>query len=136
MFVAVIAVVLFATVAMLLNRSMLNQNDLITNANQYLQATHLCHSILDEVDAKLFSKQLKFANIKTTYTTTRSVTLPHTGGVWSVQMAAVDCDSLGVPLQIPIANNIYVRLQLRTSVTGLRNPVIMQRVYTKTNLNI
>ncbi len=136
MFVAVLAVVLFSTVVLLMNRTMLEQNDLLINASTYMQASHLSHSILDEVDSKLFSKQLKFAQIKTTYTTTRTYNLPHTGGVWTAQISAVDCDSLGIPLTTPVTNNIYVRVLVRTSTTGLKNPVLMQRVYTKTNLNI
>ena len=136
MFVAVIAVVLFASVAVLINRTMLLQNDQIVNAAQYLQASHLNHAILDEIDAKLFSKQLKFGNIKTNYNITRNISLPHAGGVWSAQITAVDCDSLGIPLAINDPNNIYVRVQVTTAAPGLGHPVVMQRIYTKTHLNL
>ena len=136
MFVAVVAVVLFSSMALLLNRSMVNQTDLITNATQYLQASHLNHTILDEIDAKLFSKQLKFSVIKTNYNITRTYNLQHTGGTWIAQIVTVDCDSLGNALQTPDPSNIYLRVQVNTSTPGLRNPVISQRIYTKTHLNL
>lgn len=136
MFVAVVAVVLFASMALLLNRSMVNQTDLITNATQYMQASHLNHTILDEIDAKLFSKQLKFSLVKTNYNITRTYNLQHAGGTWIAQIVTVDCDSLGNLMQIPNPNNIYLRVRINTSTAGLRNPVISQRIYTKTHMNL
>ena len=136
MVLAMFAVVFFSTVALLYNRAVWDQSELLIHANQYVQSSHLSHSILDEVDARLFSKQLSFANIKAQYNTTRNLNLTHTGGTYNVQITAVDCDSLGVPLSAPVTNNIYTVVTVRTNTAGLRHPVTMRRVYTKTHLNL
>ncbi|HNT51941.1 MAG TPA: hypothetical protein PKH19_00965 [Candidatus Syntrophosphaera sp.] len=136
MFVALLAVILFASVSVMMNRAMLEQYDLLVNASAYLQASHLNHSILDEIDSKLFSKQLAFKNITTQYNTTRTLNLQHNGGTYNVQIAAAYSDSLGVPLTTPEVNMIYVRVRTTTTTAGLNQPVVMQRVYTKTHLNL
>jgi len=120
----------------MMNRAMLEQYDLLVNASAYLQASHLNHSILDEIDSKLFSKQLAFKNITTQYNTTRTLNLQHNGGTYNVQIAAAYSDSLGVPLTTPEVNMIYVRVRTTTTTAGLNQPVVMQRVYTKTHLNL
>jgi len=136
MVLALFAVVFFSTVALMYNRAVWDQSETLMHANMYVQSSHLSHSILDEVDARLFSKQLAFANIKTQYNTTRSLTLAHTGGVYNLQINAVDCDSLGVPLATAIPNNIYTVVTVTTTTAGLKQPVVMRRVYTKTHLNL
>lgn len=136
MVLALFAVVFFATVAMQFNQATEDQTDLLINAGQYVQASHLSHSILDEVDAKLFSRQLAFNAVKTSYNTTRNVTLAHTGGNYSIAIHTVECDSLGVPVSVIPTNNIYIRVRVSTSTQGLKTPVVMQRVYTKTHLTI
>ncbi|MDP2173537.1 MAG: hypothetical protein Q8M98_00300 [Candidatus Cloacimonadaceae bacterium] len=136
MVLALFAVVFFSTVAMMYNRATMNQTDLLINANQYVQASHLSHSILDEVDAKLFSRQLAFAAVKPNYNTTRTLDLAHTGGRYILVINTVECDSLGTPVSVVPINNIYLRVRVSTSTSGLRTPVVMQRVYTKTHLNI
>lgn len=137
MVLALFAVVFFTTVAMVYNRAMWDQAELLDNASKYVQASHLNHSVLDEIDAKLFSKQLAFSNVKTIYNNqTRTRTLQHTGGTYVSAISAVDCDSLGVPLSSPIINNIFVKVSVTTSTNGLRHPVNMKRIYTKTHLNL
>lgn len=135
MVLALFAVVFFSSVAMMYNRAVWDQSEYLIHANQYIQCTHLNHSVLDEVDARLFSKQLKFANIKTTYNVTRNVTLQHTGGSYTMQITAVDCDSLGVYIPGNNKNSIYTLVSVSTSTAGLKHPAILQRVYTKTHLN-
>jgi hypothetical protein len=136
MAICVFAVVLFSSVSLLINRTLLVQHDLETNVNQYMQASHLNHSILDEVDAKLFSKQLKFSNISSTYNLSRTHTLAHTGGAWVSSITAVQCDSLGIPLQVADPTNIYMLVKVSTNAAGLKHPVNSFRVYTKTHLNL
>lgn len=136
MVLAMFAVVFFSSIALMYNRATEDQTDLLINANQYVQASHLSHSVLDEVDSRLFSRQLAFNNVKTQYNTTRVVDLAFTGGRYTMNVVAVDCDSLGVPLSSPVTGNIYVRVQVTTRTQGLKTPVVMQRVYTKTHLNI
>lgn len=135
MVLVLLAVILFTTVALNYNRLVWEQTDYLINANKYLQCSHLSHSILDEVDAFLFSKQLKFNDIKKKYNTERNVTLQHAGGTYSISIHADDCDSLGVLLALPVSNSIYTLVTVRTTTTGLRYPVIQKRVYTKTHLN-
>lgn len=136
MVLALFAVVFFSTVALMFNRSMWDQSEKLINANQYVQASHLSHSVLDEVDARLFSKQLAFGSIKANYNTTRNLTLTHAGGTYIMNIAAVDCDSLGTPITGALANHIYVRVSVTTRTAGLKVPVVMRRVYTKTHLNL
>ncbi len=138
MVLALFAVVFFTSIAMVYNRSMWDQAELLENASKYVQASHLAHSVLDEIDAKLFSKQLAFNNVKTSYNNVvRTMNLQHTGGTWTLNITAVDCDSLGVPLQTAVANNIYVLISTAVNTSsGLKHPVTMKRVYTKTHLNL
>jgi len=136
MVLALFAVVFFSTVALMYNQAVWDQSETLMHANMYVQSSHLTHSILDEVDARLFSKQLAFTNIKAQYNTTRNLNLTHTGGTYSIQISAVDCDSLGVPLATAIPNNIYTLVTVRTNTAGLKIPVTMRRVYTKTHLNL
>lgn len=136
MVLAMLAVVFFSTVALMYNRAVWDQTELLIHANKYVQSSHLSHSVLDEVDARLFSRQLAFANIKTEYNTTRALTLAHTGGTYNIDIKAVDCDSLGVPLATPVTNNIYTRVSVTTNTPGLQRPVLLRRVYTKTHLNL
>ena len=136
MVLALFAVVFFSTVALMYNQAVWDQSETLMHANMYVQSSHLSHSIMDEVDARLFSKQLAFTNIKAQYNTTRNLNLTHTGGTYSIQISAVDCDSLGVPLATAIPNNIYTLVTVRTNTAGLKIPVTMRRVYTKTHLNL
>ncbi|MDZ4122109.1 MAG: hypothetical protein U1C33_06780 [Candidatus Cloacimonadaceae bacterium] len=137
MVLAMFAVVFFTTIAMVYNQAMWDQAELLDNAGKYVQASHLAHSVLDEIDAKLFSKQLAFNNVKTSFNnSTRVMNLAHTGGTYNLAISAVDSDSLGVPLSTAVTNNIYVRVLVTVTTTGLAHPVTMKRIYTKTHLNI
>lgn len=136
MVLALFAVVFFSTVAIMYNQAVWDQSEILIHSNKYVQSSHLTHSVLDEIDARLFSKQLAFANIKTQYNTTRSLILTHTGGTYNMQISAVDCDSLGVVLATPVANNIYTLVTVQTNTAGLKQPVVLRRVYTKTHLNL
>jgi len=137
MVLALFAVVFFTATASMYQRRVMEQNDYMINATQYVQATQLCHTVLDEVDAKLFSKQLAFWSINSLYNnTTRTIDLQFPGDIYQLSISSVDCDSLGAPLATPIYHNIYLRVRVTASTFGLKVPVIMQRVYTKTYLNL
>lgn len=136
MLLALMAVIFFTSVAANYNRKILDQNDYLINATQYVQATQLCHTVLDEIDAKLFAKMIAFFSVKTTYANVnRTVDLAFPGDVYLLNIRAVDCDSLGIPLTTPEVNNIWVRVQVTATTPGLKVPVVLQRVYTKTHLN-
>jgi hypothetical protein len=137
MLLALLAVVLFTSVAANYNRKMLDQNDYLINATQYVQASQLCHTVLDEIDAKLFAKMIAFFSVKTTYANVnRTIDLAFPGDVYNLNIRAVDCDSLGIPLSTPVANNIWVRVTVTANTKGLRVPATLQRIYTKTYLNL
>lgn len=137
MVLALFAVVFFTSVALNYNIRIGEQQELLINATQYVQATQLCHTLLDEVDAKLFSKQLAWNSVKTTYNnTSRTIDLAFPGDVYQLAITAVDSDSLGIPLSTAVLNNIFIRVQVVASTPGLKVPVTMQRVYTKTHLNL
>ncbi|MDD4309856.1 MAG: hypothetical protein PHO32_05705 [Candidatus Cloacimonetes bacterium] len=137
MVLALMAVVFFTSVAANYNRKILDQNDYLINATQYVQATQLCHTVLDEVDAKLFAKMIAFFSVKTTYANVnRTIDLAFPGDVYNLNIRTVDCDSLGIPLTTPQANNIWVRITVTATTAGLKVPVTLQRVYTKTHLNL
>jgi len=137
MVLAMLAVMFFTTISLLYNRTMWTQLDNLNDATLLVQATQIAHSVLDEVDAKLFAKQLAFANITTSYNFTRTTAMPHLGVTFNITANAADCDSLGNNLTTPITNNIYKRVRVTISgPRGLRYPVTLRRLYTKTNLNI
>jgi hypothetical protein len=137
MVLALFAVVFFTSMALNYNQQVGKQQELLINATQYVQATQLCHTILDEVDAKLFSKQLAWSSVKSTYNnTSRTIDLNFPGDVYNLQITAVDSDSLGTPLTVAVPNNIFIRVRVVASTQGLKVPVTMQRIYTKTHLNV
>ena len=137
MLMALIAVVFFTTIALIYNQAMWRKADNLSDAALIVQASQLCHMTLDEIDAKLFSKQLAFANVNTQYSFTRTHNAPHLGTSFTVQSVVADCDSIGNNLTAPVVNNIYKRVIVTVSgPAGLRHPVSLMRLYTKTNLNI
>lgn len=135
MVMAMLAVVFFTSVSLVYNRSMWTQIDNITEVSLVVQATQLCHSILDEVDAKLFAKMTPFASVNTEYTFDRDVTYSFINQTFSIHSVAVDCDSLGTFLNNPPANNQFKSVTVTVSgPRGLRRPVTLRRIYTKTSM--
>lgn len=137
MVIALFAVVLFTSLALTYNRHVQDQNDLLVNATQYVQATQLCHTVLDEIDAKLFARMLAFDSIISNYhNLQRTIDLNFPGDTYQLTIEAVSSDSLGVPITIIPVNNIYRRVKVTATTAGLKFPVTLQRVYTKTHLNL
>lgn len=136
MVLVMFAVVFFTSIALIYNRSAWSQKENLYNANSFVQATLLAHSVLDEVDAKLLSKQIRYDEIITNYNTERVVNLAHVGEVYRLTIRAVHADSTGVSLGTANPGNIYTRVSIQVSASaGLRHPVNMSRVYLKTHLN-
>lgn len=135
MVMALIAVVFFTTISLVYNRSVWNQYDNLNNATLVVQGTQICHSILDEADAKLFARMIPFNAITTDFSFTRTVVCSHINRTFAVSAVAVDCDSLGNVLNNPPANNQFKSITV--TVTGprdLRRPIILRRLYTKTSM--
>lgn len=136
MVLVMFAVVFFTSIALIYNRGAWSQKENLYNANSFVQATILAHTVLDEVDAKLLSKQLTFDGIITNYNTERVVNLAHVGETYRLVIRAVQADSTGVNLATPDPDNIYTKVSIQVSApAGLRHPVNMSRVYLKTHLN-
>lgn len=134
---ALLAVVFFTSIALFYNRTAWSQRERLYDANSFVQATILAHSVLDEVDARLFSKQITFSGIKTTYNTTRTLSLAHVHETYNLVITAVDADSAGVPLATPLPGNIFTKVSVRViPAAGLKREVRMSRLYTKTHLNL
>ncbi|MCK9309066.1 MAG: hypothetical protein M0P99_02200 [Candidatus Cloacimonetes bacterium] len=133
MILALLAVVLFTTLSLSYNQSIWRQTDYLNNATLTVQASQLCHSVLDEADAKLFSKQLDISNLVTTYNFTRTKTYSHLAQTFTIKAVAVDCDSLGGNLSSPNPNSFFKRIVVTVSgPSSLTRPVTMMRLYTKT----
>jgi len=134
MVLAMLAVVLFTTMALVFNRGMWGQAAVLDTTNKMVQAIQLAHTSLDEIDAKLFSKQVAFSNIKTTFTGYRNVTLSYVGYTYKVTYTPADCDSLGNV--VTPANNIWVKVSVKVEYLpgGMKTPINLTRIFTKTNL--
>lgn len=136
MFLALVAVVFFTTVALIYSQAMWRQADNLNDATILVQSTQICHALLDEIDAKLFSKQLSFSNVISNYNYSTTTHFSHMQQDFDISVVASDCDSLGNDLSAPVANNIYKRVRVTVNTSGLSHPVSLRRLYTKTNLNI
>lgn len=135
MVLALLAVVLFTTLALSYNQAIWRQTDYLNNATLVVQASQLCHSVLDEADARLFSNQLDISNLVSTYNFTRTQTFPHLPETFTIVSVAVDCDSLGRNLGSPNPNSLFKRVVVTVSgPVSLRHPYSMMRLYTKTNM--
>jgi hypothetical protein len=132
MVLALFAVVFFTTMAGNYNRVLLDQNDYLINATQHVQATQLCHAVLDEVDAKLFSNQLSYDSIIATYDgVTRDIDLNFPGDQYDISISADFCDSLGIVRAEDDTLAINRLVMVEASTQGLKVPVRMQRIYAK-----
>ena len=135
MVLALLAVMLFTTLSLRYNQAIWRQTDYINNATIVVQASQICHSILDEADAKLFSKQVDIANLVSTYNFIRTVNYPHLPETFTVAAVSADCDSLGNNLSTPNPNSLFKRVVVTVSgPVALRHPYSMTRLYTKTNM--
>ena len=131
---ALIAVVFFTTMILLFSKGMWGQAAILDKTNKIVQAIQLAHSSLDEIDAKLFSKQVAFSAVKTTFTGVKNVTLAHPGLTYKGTYLPADCDSLGNT--VTPANNIWIKVTVKIELPsgGMGIPINLTRLYTKTNL--
>ncbi len=135
MVLALFAVVLFTSLSLCYNQAMWRQTDYINNATLVVQASQICHAILDEADAKLFSNQIAIENLVSTYTFTRVQSFPHLSEAFTVVSVAANCDSLGRDLSVANSNSLFKRVEVTVSGPGgLKYPYTMRRLFTKTNM--
>ncbi|GAB1367216.1 hypothetical protein MASR1M36_20870 [Candidatus Cloacimonadaceae bacterium] len=135
MVLALLAVILFTTLSLSYNQALWRQTDYLNNSTIVVQASQLCHSMLDKIDAELFSGQLDIANLVSSYNFTTNVTYPHLPETFRIVFVAADCDSLGRALNNPNPNSLFKRVVVTVDgPTALRHPYTMTRVFTKTNM--
>jgi len=156
MVLALFAIVFFTTVSLVYNRSMWTQAEALDQTANVIQANQLAHSRLDQIDARLFSKQVAFKLVgwagQTTSAFCVGTNLPVNIDVdsdskidfkFNLSYLRLYCDSLGVALATQpatIANaDSLLFFSVKVTVTGtpgLKYPVYVSRLYTKTNLNL
>jgi len=133
MVLALFAIVLFTTLSLTYNQAIWAQTDYLNNATLVVQASQICHSILDEADAKLFSKQLELVDLLTEYNFTRTQTYPHLPITFNVEAVTINCDELGEPLAVDDPLSLYKKVTITVSGHSyLQRPYIMHRIYTET----
>jgi hypothetical protein len=148
MVLALLAVVLFTTTSMVYSRSMWNQAELLDRTGKVIQATQLAHSRLDEIDAKLFSRQIAFAKegglptIRQAFIGTDIPINLSSGYSYNLSYIFEYCDSLGRGIEIGYpqtynANAKYVKMSVSIrKIPSMAEKVIISRIYTKTSWNI
>lgn len=133
MVLALFAIVLFTTLSLTYNQAIWAQTDYLNNATLVVQASQICHSILDEADAKLFSKELPFSDLVSKYNFAKSITYPHLHITLNVQSVAINCDEFGDPLEVDDPLSLYKKVTITVSGHSyLQRPYIMHRIYTET----
>jgi len=132
MVLALFAIVLFTTLSLTYNQAIWAQTDYLNNATLVVQASQICHSILDEADAKLFSKQLELVDLLTEYNFTRTQTYPHLPITFNVEAVTINCDEMGQPLAVDDPLSLYKRVTITVSGHSyLQRPYVMQRIFTE-----
>ncbi len=133
MVLALLAVVLFSSIALGYNQAVWRQTDYLFNAQLVVQSNHLCHAVLDEVDAKLFSDQITFDDIIPDFdNTTRSVYIDSQSETYDLAISAAVCDSIGTILPAG-STSLFRRVDVTVSgPPALKHPVSMNRLYTRT----
>jgi len=135
MIAALFAVVFFTSIASVYNNNAFRQKQNLYHANAFLQASVLAHEVLDEVDAKLFSKSLSFDDIETEYNLNRTRVLSYVGETFQLAITATAVDSVGVPLSTPNPGNNFTKVSVTVAENAaLKHSVTMSRIYTKTHL--
>lgn len=148
MVLALFAIVFFTTVSLIYNRSMWNQAESLDNISKVIQATQLAHSKLDEVDARLLSQQVAFAQrqpsnnpptVQQYFIGSQLVDLAYAGYKFNITYLHQYCDSLGTPWvnQAYDENTDYKHLKMTVNVAstpGMSHPVAISRIYVKTNM--
>ncbi|MEN6444672.1 MAG: hypothetical protein ABFC98_01345 [Candidatus Cloacimonas sp.] len=136
MVLALLAVVLFTSISLSYNQALWAQTDYLNNATLVVQANHICHSVLDEIDAKLFSKAYSFLNIVSMFQdSTNVVYYPHLKQSFTIKISAINSDSLGHSLPSPNPNSLFKTVTVTVSgPAALKHNVSLKRLYTKTNM--
>ena len=133
MFLVVMAVVLFATTAVVQHQAMASVADQVTNASHTVQSVQLAQEVLDEIDARLFAPSktnLKFTQIMTQYDDTqRHYNLDYNGASFDSEINVEACDASG-STTANYMPNLLVTVVVH-GPQGQRHDVTLSRVYTE-----
>ncbi len=133
MVLALFAVVLFTSISLSYNQAIWAQTDYLNNATTVVQASQICHAMLDEIDAKLFSGQINLTGICTNYNFTRTQIFSDIPITFTVESIATRCDEWGQPLAAGETDSPYRRVEIKVSGHSfLKRPYSMHRLYTET----
>ena len=131
MFIVVMAIILFATTAIVHHQALATAADQVTNASHAVQSMQLAQEVLDEIDARLFAPKVtnfKYAQIITEYAGTQRVyNLDHYGAEFNLEISAVLCDQFGSTTAQYKPNTLVTVLV--HGPPGQRHPVTLSRVY-------
>lgn len=131
MFIVVMAMILFATTAIVHHQALATAADQVTNASHTVQSMQLAQEILDEIDARLFAPQvtnLKYSEIITQYgSTQRDYDLAHYGAQFHLDINAEPCDRFGLTTAQFEPNTLVTVLVYGPA--GQRHPVTLSRIY-------
>ncbi|MFA7542958.1 MAG: hypothetical protein WCY84_01175 [Candidatus Cloacimonadaceae bacterium] len=131
MVLALLATVLFTTLSLTYNQAVWAQTDYLNNATMVVQASQICHSILDEADAKLFSQQYTLNDLVTKYNYTKTTNYSHLAASFTVKAETQKCDGWGEILADQSGLSMYRKMTI--TVTGhsyLQRPYTMTRLFT------
>lgn len=132
MVLALLATVLFTTLSLTYNQAVWAQTDYLNNATMVVQASQICHSILDEADAKLFSKQYEIEDLSTYFNYTKTMNFPDIPVSFTVKTETKKCDEWGEILEDQSEVSMY--REIKVTVSGhayLKQPYTMSRFFTE-----
>lgn len=131
MVLALLATVLFTTLSLTYNQAIWAQTDYLNNATMVVQASQLCHAVLDEADAKLFSQQFTLDSLIVRYNYTKTVSFPHLPTTFSIKADTKKCNESGVVLADQSQASMYRKMVITVSGHAyLKRPYSMTRLYT------
>ncbi|HNZ07389.1 MAG TPA: hypothetical protein PK802_03675 [Candidatus Cloacimonadota bacterium] len=135
MFIAVLAIMLFATIAIVHLRTVEGAADLVTNASHSVQAMQIAQEVLDEIDARMMVPKeavgLKFNQIDGQYNNLeRRYNLEHYGTEFHLIIRVYPCNQYGdtAASSSTLVNKLVVATV--QGPAGLKHPVTLSRVYT------
>ena len=157
MVLALLATVLFTSLSLTYNQAIWAQTDYLNNATTVVQASQICHSELDKIDAELLAgriglEEIKNANgvvvlkgIKELHNTSTTLDLSHLSEKYNIHTEAVFCDKYGNTMEMvydpdkdeyepkPIESSLYVKMTVTVSGPNyLKHPYSMTRIFTET----
>lgn len=139
MVLALLATVLFTSLSLTYNQAIWAQTDYLNNATVVVQASQLCHSAMDEIDAKIFSRDLLVRDLLSRNGKSTTKYYDHLMTTFKINTRVVNCDVTGNenPLDefggaIDLSNSVFKKVTISVENTYLKRPYTMTRIFTDT----